>query len=90
MEWEAIIKLMSLDAAILNEVLELEPKDRAELARHLILSLETAPPDNDADEAWAQEAENRAACADAAPGQLSDWQSALERIRSSLKQEPKK
>ena len=75
---------MSLDNAVLNEALELAPAERAELARLLLLSLESTALDSDADQAWAREIEERAQRAESAKQPLSDWRSAIERVRNSL------
>ena len=75
---------MSLDNAILHEALELAPAERAELARRLLLSLETTELDSDADQAWAREIEERAERAESTKQPLSDWRSAIERVRNSL------
>lgn len=75
---------MSLDNAILHEALELAPAERAELARHLLLSLESRELDSDSDQAWAREIEERAERAESTKQPLSDWRSAIERVRNSL------
>jgi hypothetical protein len=75
---------MSLDNAILHEALELGPAERAELARRLLLSLETTELDCDVDQAWVQEIEERIDRAESTKQPLSDWRSAIERVRNSL------
>jgi putative addiction module component (TIGR02574 family) len=78
---------MSLDGAILNQVLGLPPTDRAELARKLLLSLEPADWDADSEDAWAAEIQARLARADAGQPTL-DWRASIDRIRASVKNEP--
>ena len=78
---------MSLDSAILSRALGLPATDRAELARQLLLSLEPADWDADAEVAWASEIEARLARADAGEPSL-DWQTSIDRIRAGLKNEP--
>jgi len=75
---------MSLDTTILTTALQLDAVDRAELARRLLLSLETSDFDPDADQAWAEEIELRAERADSAKGTLPNWRDAIERARNSL------
>ena len=50
---------MALDTTTIAKALELSADDRAELARHLLLSLETEDVDDDAEQAWAEEIDER-------------------------------
>jgi putative addiction module component (TIGR02574 family) len=77
---------MSLDGAILNQVLALSPADRAQLARKLLLSLESSDWDADAEDLWAAEIEARLTAADAGQSTV-DWRTSIDRIRASLKDE---
>jgi putative addiction module component (TIGR02574 family) len=76
---------MSLDNVLLDRVLDLPADDRAQLVRRLLLSLEPADFDADADEQWAAEIEARLARADAGESVGSDWREAIDRVRRSLR-----
>jgi len=73
---------MALDTATLAKALELSAKDRAELARRLLLSLESEECDQDAEQAWAKEIDERLEKADRS--KAADWPAALKRIRGSI------
>jgi putative addiction module component (TIGR02574 family) len=55
---------MSLDSTLLERALELSSRERAELARRLLLSLESDPFDPDAEDQWGDEIESRLVRAD--------------------------
>ena len=76
---------MTLDAPTLHRILELPDKERAELARRLILSLESADYDADAEELWAAEIERRLEAVERGETVPVDWRPAVERIRKSLR-----
>ena len=76
---------MSLDTELVARALELPSGERAELARRLLLSLESADFDADAEQLWAEEIEARLAAVDAGTSVPTDWRPAVERIRQSLK-----
>ena len=59
----------------------------AELARQLILSLETVALDagDDVDTAWEAEIDRRLAQVDRGEVALRDWRQSIERIRGTLK-----
>lgn len=76
---------MSLHAGLLDRVMDLSPKDRADLARRIILSLEAAEADPDAARAWEAEIERRLAQIDRGEVGLLDWRQAAERVRGNLK-----
>ena len=78
---------MTVGDDILTLALELPPQQRAELARRLLLSLESSDVDADADELWASEIERRAADAERDDSPSIEWRSAIERIRKSLRDE---
>ncbi|HEV8604335.1 MAG TPA: addiction module protein [Tepidisphaeraceae bacterium] len=65
------------------KALELSADDRAELARHLLLSLEAEDCDEDAEQAWAEEIDERLERADRS--KAADWETVLQRIRGSLR-----
>jgi putative addiction module component (TIGR02574 family) len=75
---------MTVDANLSERALKLPEDERAELARQLILSLETTEFDSDADTEWEAEIERRAATVDRGEAQLIDWRESVERIRASL------
>ena len=74
---------MALDTSTLAKALELSAKDRAELARRLLLSLESEECDEDAEQAWAKEIDERLEKADRS--KAADWPTALKRIRGSIR-----
>jgi len=74
---------MALDTTTIAKALELSADDRAELARHLLLSLETEDVDDDAEQAWAEEIERRLESADRM--KAADWQTVLRRVRTSIR-----
>jgi hypothetical protein len=77
---------MSPPTELLDRVLALPVEQRADLARHLLLSLEAEPFDDpaEADQAWSDEIDARIARADAGESAEVDWRVALERVRNSL------
>ena len=79
---------MSLDLDMITKALELSPEDRAELARHLLRSLEAPDADDDAEQAWAQEIDERLEKADRS--KAADWDTVLQRIRGSLRRNREK
>ena len=76
---------MPIDSDLLSRALEMPVRERAELARRLLLSLETADFVGDVEEAWAEEIEARLAAVDRGDSVPVDWQPAIDRIRSSLR-----
>ncbi|MBL9025142.1 MAG: addiction module protein [Myxococcales bacterium] len=66
-----------------REVLGLSREERAGLARDLIESLDPAR-DDDAEQAWLDEAERRAAEVSSDQTVLRDWQDVRERIAKKL------
>ena len=80
-------KSMSIHAELIDRVLNLPPDERAELARQLILSLETVALDagDDVDTAWEAEIDRRLAQVDRGEVALRDWRQSIERIRGTLK-----
>jgi putative addiction module component (TIGR02574 family) len=74
---------MALDTATLAKALELSAKDRAELARQLLLSLESDEGDDDAEQAWAKEIDERLEKADRS--KAADWPTVLKRVRGSIR-----
>jgi putative addiction module component (TIGR02574 family) len=76
---------MAIEMELVDRVLHLPDQERAELARQIILSLETADPDADADAAWEAEIERRAGEVDRGEVALVDWRDAIERARRSLR-----
>jgi len=74
---------MALDTSTISKALELSPEDRAELARHLLLSLEEDDYDKDAEQAWGEEIDRRLEHADRT--NAADWATVLQRVRTSLR-----
>ena len=77
---------MSAPTDLLDRALALPADQRADVARHLLLSLEEAPLDdqNEVDQLWAEEIDTRIDRADAGESTESDWREAVERVRKSL------
>jgi len=75
---------MAIKQELVSTALELSADDRAELARQLILSLEPAEVDADADSAWEAEIEHRLQAIDRGEVATVDWRQAVERARNSL------
>ncbi len=71
---------------IRSQALGLSAAQRASLVHDLLVSLDEAGPDADADVAWAEELEARSAAYVAGEAQASDWQESVARLRASLKQ----
>jgi putative addiction module component (TIGR02574 family) len=76
---------MALKSELVEQLLELSPTDRADLARQLLLSLEPTDVDADADQAWEAEIERRCAAVDRGEVELLDWRTSVERIRNTLR-----
>jgi len=79
---------MALDTTTIAKALELSSEDRAELARHLLLSLESDDYDTDAQQAWAEEIDRRLEKSDRT--KAADWPTVLQRVRTSLRRNPDK
>ena len=75
---------MTLQADIVEKILRLPEKDRAELARQLLLSLEPPLTDSQAevDAAWEAETERRCAQIERGEVAMLDWRESIERIRA--------
>jgi putative addiction module component (TIGR02574 family) len=67
---------------LLQEVLLLEPQERARMAAELLASLDEA--EGDVRTAWAAEIARRAADAAAHPEEDEDWRAALDDIRREV------
>jgi len=78
---------MALDTNTLAKALELSPRDRAELARRLLLSLESEEYDNDAAQSWAKEIDERLEKSDRS--KAADWPTVLKRVRGSIRRNRK-
>lgn len=78
---------MSIPADLLNQVMELDPEARADLAHRLLLSLEPegVPRDPGYEEAWAVEIEERVRRFEADPSRARPADEVLERIRRGLR-----
>jgi hypothetical protein len=64
----------------------LPAKQRADFARHLLLSLEPGPLDDPStvERLWSEEVDARIDRADAGASAEEDWRSVIERVRGSL------
>jgi putative addiction module component (TIGR02574 family) len=77
---------MTAGTDVLNRALNLSTKDRAEIARQLILSLEPGEHDDDVDAAWESEIERRLGQVDRGEAKLLEWRESAERVQKALKQ----
>lgn len=76
---------MAIETDLLDRAMRLSSRDRAELARQLILSLEPTPLEVDADEAWEAEIEKRLAALDRDEVTPVEWRDAVNRARALLR-----
>jgi putative addiction module component (TIGR02574 family) len=76
---------MPIDPDLLSRALRMPVRERAELARRLLLSLEGADFDEDVEEAWAEEIEARLAAVDRGDSVSVDWQSTVGEMRRALR-----
>ena len=75
---------MSEESELIDRLLLLPAGDRAALARKIILSLEPANFEGDAQDAWDAEIEARLAQLDRGEVTPLDWRQAIEQARASL------
>lgn len=73
---------MSDPARVLEEALDLEPSERAHVARLLIASLDDTT-DADADDLWRDEVRTRMDAVEAGAVGLLDWTDVYKRLRAS-------
>lgn len=76
---------MAIETQLIDRTLQLSPGDRAELARQLILSLESAGPEAEIDPISEAEIERRLDAFDRGEVQAVEWRDAVERARASLR-----
>ena len=67
---------------LFHDALQLEQQDRAELAKLLIDSLDSAT-EQDVEEAWAREIDRRATELDAGTAETIPWETVRARLRAS-------
>ena len=79
----AKLHVMSDVPTLLDQVLRLPERDRAEIAARLLESLDPDAQD-DVDEAWAVEIERRCAAVDAGTLATSDWKEVRSRIEREI------
>jgi putative addiction module component (TIGR02574 family) len=77
---------MSALTEILNRALELPKPERADLARQILLSLETDDFDADSEAAWATEIDARLDTVERRDFTARNWREVVARIRQSLAQ----
>ena len=75
---------MGLTTDLLDRILDLPPADRADLARRIILSLEEADFDADAEASWDAEIEARLSEVDRGEVKPLDSRESIKRIGDSL------
>ena len=76
---------MAIETDLTERVLRMPAADRADLARQLILSLESEEPQVDVDPAWETEIERRLAAFDRGEVAPVDWRESVERARNSIR-----
>ena len=74
---------MSDPAKVLEDALDLEPNQRAQIARELIESLEDG--DVDAEALWRAEISRRIDEIEAGTAELEDWDTVRKRLRSAVR-----
>ena len=75
---------MTTPSQVLDAAMALNPEQRADIAHQLLLSLELADFDEDADQAWAAEIRRRQQAIREGRVVLRDWDEALAGIRQAL------
>jgi len=75
---------MSSGQSLTQQALLLPVDERAELARRLIISLESEAPDADAEQLWNEEIKARMAEVDRGDVEPVDWRDAIQRTRDLL------
>lgn len=75
---------MTLPSQVLDAAMALGPDQRADIAHKLLLSLEPADFDDDADQAWAAEIRRRLKAIREGRVVLRDWDEALADIRQAI------
>lgn len=75
---------MTTSSDILSAAMGLQPAERAEVAHLLLLSLEPSPPDDQHDQAWAEEIRRRLKAIRSGEVELRDWDDVLADARKSL------
>jgi len=77
---------MDLDTQLVDQILQLSVKDRADLARRLILSLgpDHSEPEAEAEADWEAIIERRLDAVDRGEVALLEWRPAIERIREDV------
>jgi putative addiction module component (TIGR02574 family) len=73
---------------LLELLMALSKRERAALARELLLSLEGEDFDADCETAWAAEIERRMEAVDQGQFSAQPWREAIQAIRQSLSQRP--
>jgi putative addiction module component (TIGR02574 family) len=77
---------MMTEAELIEQALTLPSVQRADIARKLLESLDEGPADSDADQAWADEVEARAAAYDRGEVSAIDSEQVFDRARQSIRQ----
>jgi putative addiction module component (TIGR02574 family) len=75
---------MAAEQELTAQAMSLPADQRAQLARRLILSLESPDYDADADQLWGREIEQRLAAIDRGEVEPLEWRASIDRIRQSL------
>jgi putative addiction module component (TIGR02574 family) len=75
---------MSRRNGVLAEALQLSPEERADVAKHLIASLD-GPADEDVDAAWLAEVERRLQDVDRGTAKVEPWDAVRERLAKHLR-----
>jgi putative addiction module component (TIGR02574 family) len=75
---------MSSRNAVLAQALQLPPEERADVAKHLLASLDE-PADEDVDAAWLAEVERRLQNVDRGTAKFEPWEVVRDRIATRLR-----
>jgi putative addiction module component (TIGR02574 family) len=79
---------MAVEGDLIERLMHLPDRDRADVARQLLISLEGAEQTADLDEAWEAEIERRLAAFDRDETIAVDWQESMQRARAAIRGVP--
>jgi len=76
---------MAIESDLIERSMHLSMKDRAELARRLILSLERGGLQSDVERAWEAEIERRISAYERGQAAAVEWPEAIERAKAAMR-----
>jgi putative addiction module component (TIGR02574 family) len=80
---------MAIASELVERTMHLSAKDRAELARRLILSLESGTMQEDVERAWEAEIERRISAYERGEVGAVEWRVAVKRAKSAIRKNRK-